>query len=233
MDKITDAFPGIEFNSDTSGHTAIWTIAEGINVTITIDSDNGYDLTLWDSKGTDFRGEMKAAVDEMKRMNEDSPVMLLRILRENLNGSVAGFDLDPINGNDEFPPYDPKTDPLVPRMKKIADQKRELMVYTYGTRYIFEDLKDSERCYNAAILRGVRTKELFKLRGTDPVIQQTVRSIPEFVPFIKNIIVEIERDDLNTISIICRGGHHRSVTAAEWLRHIYPEIVVKHLTIDH
>ena len=185
--------------------------------------------------GTDYTLELDKAHDEMKRMNEltsHPAVMMLRIFKENITGEIAGFDLDPQKGSDEYPPYDSTTDPLVSRLDKTVNKERALLIYTYGTRYVFKDPDDVERCFNAAELRGQRNNMLTKLRGTDPVLMQTVRVIPEFPSFIKGVVRDIEKNDLHCVSIICRGGHHRSVAAAEWLRLLYPKVEIEHMTIN-
>ena len=45
----------------------------------------------------------------------------------------------------------------------------------------------------------------------------------------RGIVLEIETKNLQVIAIICKGGHHRSVTAAELLRN--SSMKIKHLTI--
>ncbi len=123
--------------------------------------------------------------------------------------------------------------------KLNVDTKRKLHIYTYGTSFLFESPKGCQEVYNASVLRGNHKKhssefkELVKLRGTDLQIQHEVRECPIFYDFVKDLVEDIETRNLNTIAIICRAGHHRSVACAEMLVHLYPNRTVDHLTIKN
>jgi RNase adaptor protein for sRNA GlmZ degradation len=99
---------------------------------------------------------------------------------------------------------------------------RKLHIITCGTQFILDVPKQCQKVFNSAILRNDNTdrkspsfKALLKLRGTSSKIQQEVRDGKLFKNFMENVVQEIEDNNLATIGIICRAGHHRSVACAE------------------
>jgi hypothetical protein len=127
------------------------------------------------------------------------------------------------------------------KTKYNVNVNRKLKILTYGTR--FEPGLDLtkykiQETFNATVLRGGQEKNnltfklLIKLRGDDPRIQQEVRHAVLFESFVENIILNVETRNLERISIVCRAGHHRSVSCSEMLIHLYPLIKMKHLTIN-
>ncbi len=138
--------------------------------------------------------------------------------------------------------YDVTTDKLWIKLisKYNINVDRQLTVYTYGTVFIVNPLDDLniKKCQMLYDARQLRSKmhgsyKLLKtFRGTHLGLQEDIRSIPEFESFIINIVSDIEQQNLHTIAIFCRAGHHRSVACAELLKNIYTNIKLNHLTIN-
>ena len=228
VQQLTTSYPDLV--GDEKG--CQFSLTDGVTVWVE-PSSSGWELVLWDEKGTDYALRITEAREEVSRMDttpESELTTLLITLRENITGVVAGFDGE--SKDDGMVPYDHTIDPLIEKLRKEASPERELKVYTYGTRYVFVDPEGVQARFDACHLRGERNSELAKLRGTDPKLQQVVRVIPEFPDFLKGIVRQVETENLHTISIFCRGGHHRSVTAAELLRPLYPKVIIDHMNID-
>ena len=143
----------------------------------------------------------------------------------------------------DLPLYEGEKDIFWTKMKEKykIDTNRNLKILTYGTVYESKfDLSKYkiQETFNAIILRGgqknnnITFKQLVKLRGTDKRVQQEVRDAVLFETFTENIIKTIESKNLERIAIICRAGHHRSISVAEMLFNLYPNIKIKHLTIE-
>lgn len=151
--------------------------------------------------------------------------------------------IEPVIITDEIiPKYDGDNDVLWNKLKEKynVNVARDLTIVTYGTTFIFEIPKQCQVEYNVIHLRGVShnydkptKKALAKLRGTDLQIQQDVRMSNEiFEKTMNDIVFEIEQKNLTCIAIVCRAGHHRSVSCAEMLKYLYKNAITQHLTID-
>ena len=73
----------------------------------------------------------------------------------------------------------------------------------FGKKYRQAPPKDSLVTFNAAILNGLSR-----------AVQKSVERSKKFDTFMDQIISKIEKDDINTLSICCTSGRHRSVTCA-------------------
>jgi hypothetical protein len=218
-------------------------------------------IEIWDLFGTDYRELSEKLTELVnKTLTLDPGASFLEVAKEALADRLdedrdedhAGLVLvDPKSGY-VFEPYKGEEDPLWDSLRPlIKNSKRSLKVSTWGTRFILtpessgrvegtrfilpdvpDDIpKGVQQIFDASGLRGKRSKATIKLRGTDSILQKTVRDCPGFETFMRRIIVEVETKDLHHIGVICRGGHHRSVTVAELLKFLYPLRTVEHLTI--
>lgn len=209
---------------------------EFARATVFIDAQS-HTIDVWDLKGSDYRKVVKEVKDICeKTLLLDPGASFHDVAKEALADRLDGRQdagLDLVEG-ENLPPYDASCDPLWPSLAAIAKQDRPLRIDTYGTRYLFKDTlpKGIQATFDAGGLRGKRSKATIKLRGTDPILQQTVRECSGFETLARRIVVDIESGSLGHIAIICRGGHHRSVTMAELLKNVYPGALVNHLTID-
>jgi len=204
-------------------------------------------IEIWDLCGGDYR-ELSREIKDLviKTLALDPSASFLDVakealadrLDENRDEKFAGLTLvDPKSGY-VFEAYNGAEDPLWESLRPlIVDPNRSLKISTWGTRFILPDVpsdqpKGVQEIFDASHLRGKRSKATIKLRGTDPILQKTVRDCPGFETFLRRIVTEVETKDLRHIGVICRGGHHRSVTVAELLIFLYPQRTVDHLTID-
>jgi hypothetical protein len=115
---------------------------------------------------------------------------------------------------------------------------RELTIYTWGNSIRKYKPESSQMNFNAIPIVSLKREagmNLKKLTGTSQEIQQFVSEIPKFNSFISQIVTAIEDDpSLDTISINCKNGIHRSVAAAEILRReYYPNATIIHLELSH
>lgn len=123
---------------------------------------------------------------------------------------------------------------FLPSPEELAVTKdRDLLIFTWGKALRKSAPADSQCNFNAGILNGrgggadIRTQN-----GLTDVVQNNVASCGLFPRWISMVCAKVEFSNLNTISINCTKGRHRSVAAAEILRRVYyPEATVKHLTI--
>jgi hypothetical protein len=213
-------------------------------VTAYIDGDANT-IDVWDFVGTDYRRliqevqdvtEKTLALDPAASFDRVAKEALADRLDEKRSEAAAGLVL--VEDGYVFEPYDPSGDDLWERLRPLVkDPTKGLKVTTWGTRFILPDVpsdqpKGVEQIFDASHLRGKRSKATIKLRGTNPILQKTVRDCPGFESLMRRIVTEVETKGLSHIGVICRGGHHRSVTVAELLVNLYPEAKVSHLTID-
>jgi hypothetical protein len=192
------------------------------------------DVTLWDTRGTDFADVLRdaeAAVPDSVESHRRPAEVLLRV--QAALEPVAGFDgmNDDAAELADLPDYDSSADALVFELRGKVDVFRPLKITTYGTRFVFEPPAGVEAVYDVSTLRGTRNKFTQRLRGTDAKLLFTVRSIPEFEATVRRITTEIEAKGLSHVAVICRAGHHRSVAVAEWLKHVYTAGSTEHMTI--
>ena len=206
------------------------------------------EYNAWNNKGEDLTDRLSQAIADVELLPHQSEDKLILIVQSFVDsfGKIAGFDTQILEENDiDFPCYDGKSDKLwdILRIKYNVNTTRKLHIYTYGTRFWFDTIAGCQRTFDSAILRGslasvqkeqekLSYKSLLKLRGTSLKVQEEVRGAQLFRPFMEQIVSSIEASNLNTIAITCRAGHHRSVSCAEMLIHLYPNRTVEHLTID-
>lgn len=230
-----------ELYQGTTQYDDVFVVPVVEDITISIKRD-GTEGSSWDTKGNDYTARLKDVIKYVEynpHTKDDKLLLILQHFRDTFFGGVAGLE---ITGDDSIPisPYEGSKDYVWNQLKSSynVDTDRRLRIVTYGTAYIHEKPKKIQRVFNAAVLRGTVTKrsplqkKLIKLRGTDYRLQQSIRDTALFVKFINQVVKEIEQDDLQRVAIICRAGHHRSVACAEMLRHLYNNVVIKHLTID-
>ena len=242
MDNLKLSYPDmIESNN------LIFININDINVMFGTDLENieKYEYNAWDTKGNDYTSKLTQAICDVKKIPhnpKDNIILILQYFKDSL-GVIAGFDtntLSDIENDVNLSPYDGKSDLIwsVMKNKYNVNIDRYLKIYTYGTTFIFDAPKDCQHIFNASILKGsakenigLSYKSLLKLRGTSLKVQYEVRHAVMFTQFIEEIISKIEKENLKTIAIICRAGHHRSVACAEMLIHMYQNRIVEHLTI--
>ncbi len=219
------AFPG---RVDVSGGCA--TVALLPDATATVSRDG--EVVVWDAHGTDYTVMLAEAREEAGGA-PSGPAEVLVALQRAME-RTAGFV--PLSTSDvgyaDLEEYDPATDTLLLALRPSVQTTRPLSITTYGTRFVFEAPEGTQRVYDASGLRGERNKFTARLRGTDRRLQHTVRVIPQFDGFVRDIVEDIERNGWSAVAVTCRAGHHRSVAVAEWLAQLYPNTRVTHMTID-
>lgn len=128
--------------------------------------------------------------------------------------------------------------------KYNIDTTKQLKIYTFGSRFagrlsetdrakLFDKFDEVIKMFDASVLYSKDTtfdKLLYKLKGTDLAIQQSMKTTEIFDSFIEDIVKEIEDNNLDKIAIYCNAGHHRSVACAEMLKNLYLNVEVEHLT---
>ena len=229
--SLRAAFPG---RVVVSAEVAVVELTAEISASVSRDGD----VTLWDTRGTDYTCFVAALSSSVtpSRSAADRVVQTLLAAQAALEAtsgflpSAAGDALDDIAA---LPRYDPTSDRLLHTLRDSGrvDTRRPLRIVTYGTRFVFHPPAGTQRVFDASVLHGERNRFTARLRGTDPELQHTVRVIPEFEGFVRDIVRAVECEALTHIAVICRAGHHRSVTVAEWLALLYPDAIVSHLTI--
>jgi hypothetical protein len=238
MDDVIVSFPGTIVSDDDNILVPIYG-----NIMMSVKFDCS-DCVVWDDKGTDYTEKISNAIDDLTVIphnDRDKLLIFLQHFRDSVSiNNIAGMECGDESLID-MRPYDGSKDPIWKKMEIKFNVKvsRYLKIITYGTVYIFEKPKTCQTVFNASKLRGgqdrksVSYKMLIKLRGTDTRIQQDVRNAELFEKFINEIVCDVETNNLNTIAIICRAGHHRSVACAEMLKHLYKNAITEHMTIDN
>ena len=145
----------------------------------------------------------------------------------------AGFDSDISEDEKDF---DLDDDSFWKYLYDIAENDREIAIYTYGNRY--KQYKywcsQMQKSFNCLVVNSAKPKnvDLRNIRGTHIQLQKAVRRGSNFEPVVTNIVTSIENEKLHKIGVYCRAGHHRSVAVAEMLKkYVYKNAKVKHLTI--
>lgn len=185
-------------------------------LTITVDGIDAEDLTDWatmqietDVKrfGSQLLKWVKASQGERTGLLEDEP---------------DSPSLSPRRGLQ----FLPKPDFLAVR------NDRQLLIYTWGKALQKAPPADSQFNFNAGVLNGRGTADLWLMNGLEDVVQSNILCCGLFPRWIGMVCSKIEKESLHTISINCTKGRHRSVAAAEILRkHYYPNATIQHLTI--
>lgn len=114
-----------------------------------------------------------------------------------------------------------------------VDRARALLVYTWGKALRKAAPADSQCNFNAGILNGRGGgADLRTMNGLSEEVQNNVKCCTLFPRWISMVCHKVEHSGLNTISINCTKGRHRSVAAAMILKETYyPQATVVHLTI--
>lgn len=243
MDQLIAAYPDAVINRDN----LTIEVSSGIFVMCNLDIEN-HEYNSWDLKGNNLTQKVKHAIDDVNLVphtKENKLVLILQHVRDGFR-KIAGFDTKTIEENDvDFPEYDVTTDLIWQHLEKkfSVNTERKLNIVTYGTTFILDTPKKCQKVFNSAILRGsyanapekfsLAYKSLLKLRGTSKKVQWEVRGAELFKSFMEEVVKSIEENNLTTIGIICRAGHHRSVSCAEMLVHLYPNRTVEHLTLNN
>jgi hypothetical protein len=115
---------------------------------------------------------------------------------------------------------------------------REITIYTWGNSIRKYKPEYCQMNFNAIPIVSLKRDagmNLKKLNGMGHEIQQFLSEIPKFNFFISQIVAAIENNpSLESISINCKNGIHRSVAAAEILkREYYPYATIVHLELGH
>ncbi len=244
MDNLKIAYP----NANIKDNILIIEVLDDISVMFNITDIENNEYHAWDTRGVNYTEKLKQAIADVQiipHTEKDKLVLILQYFKDSFS-KIAGFDTNTINENDvDFPKYDGLTDSLWPVLKHKfnVNTERILKIYTYGTTFMLEPPKDCQKIFNSSILRGSHSnapekfglsyKSLLKLRGTSLKVQKEVRGAELYRSFMEEIVANIEGNNLHVIAIICRAGHHRSVSCAEMLIHLYPNRIVKHLTIEN
>jgi hypothetical protein len=205
----------------------------------------------WNLKGDSFEEKLKRAFEYVRTVSHnpaDKYLLFLNCFKDCFH-RIPGFDgktLSDVELNlSLFPDYLGSADLFWEscRQKFSVRSNRKLCVLTWGSALMPVPPSECQACYNSAVIRGSATKIertgeadaqyklLIKLRGTSGKVQYEVRGSNLFEKFIENIVSEIEQKDLTTIGIFCVRGHHRSVSCAEMLIHLYPQLTTRHLTL--
>jgi RNase adaptor protein for sRNA GlmZ degradation len=110
------------------------------------------------------------------------------------------------------------------------------VIETYGNKFSkYKHYTGVQRRFNALVINSQKPKhvDLRYARGTHREVQKCVASGKRFEEVMTNIVQTTERDNLQSIGIYCRAGHHRSVACGELLhKHVYLKATVHHLTIS-
>lgn len=114
-----------------------------------------------------------------------------------------------------------------------VDGTRHLVIYTWGKAFRNNKPADSQYNFNAGILNGRGGgADLRTMNGTTDKVQMNVASCSLFPRWLEMVCNKIETSALQTISINCTKGRHRSVAAAEILKKFYyPRAEVRHVDI--
>lgn len=202
-----------------------------------------YDVSIIDSNGINYNKEIIDIIallnDENKEINETDvykyqlPKNILVEFLERRTDS-AGFDSDISENEEEF---DLEEDPFWIDLRKVATLDRKLKIYTYGNRYKQYTYWNTivQRSFNALVINSAKARnvDLRNIRGTHVQLQKAVRRGSNFENVVNNIVNRVETENLHTIGVYCRAGHHRSVAIAEMLKkYVYVGSVINHLTIN-
>ena len=102
------------------------------------------------------------------------------------------------------------------------DRNRKLTIYTYGEKNTNHKKPKCQVIFDvSSFATKIEKTDIKKYDGRDQIIQNAIIQHPIFDILIENIINEIEKDNLNTISFVCNHGKHRSVGWAEILKKYY------------
>lgn len=235
LEEIKEIYPNATYDNFT------YTIEILKNIFCFITSD--FDICMWQESNYEDIICFDDILQDLPQMTNDNLLEVLEIIKKRIlfdNTYAAGFDMNEDAEIQEFQPYDPTKDIFWNNVinKCNIDRNRKLHIYTYGDQYLTNSPKKSQQKFNASILRSefkrnkTMIKELRKLRGTNPKLQQEIRQSKLFENFVFDIIKTIENNNLTCISIFCRAGHHRSVACAEMLKNLYNNATIEHLTID-
>lgn len=244
LKKLTLAYPE---KIDTKGNFVSFEPLKGVHVLFHNDIENN-EYNAWNDKGVDLTKKLTDAINDSKLLNynpEDKLVTIFQLFIDSFS-RIPGFGAKLLEENDiDFPCYDGQNDNIwnILKTKYNVNTNRKLCVYTYGTKFMVDVPKQCQRVFDSSILRGslanssekegLSYKSLLKLRGTSLKVQEEVRGAELFKSFMENVVKTIEENDYSKIAITCRAGHHRSVSCAEMLVHLYPDRTVNHLTISN
>ena len=102
------------------------------------------------------------------------------------------------------------------------DRNRKLTIYTYGEKNTNHKKPKCQVIFDvSSFATKIEKTDIKKYDGRDQIIQNAIIQHPIFDILIENVINEIEKDNLNTISFVCNHGKHRSVGWAEILKKYY------------
>ena len=239
VNKIKLSFP------DTTFENNYFTVLISKDVVLISDFDMTDIYAYNKNDAIDYTKDINNIIEKITSITDDKLLTFLQMFKDFIIGtSCYGMNYTLNDSTVDLPKYDFSSDLFWKSMMDKYNVKinRRLRIITYGT--VFESSIDDlpkykiQKTYNAIVLRGgsdkssISFKQIIKLRGTDLRIQYEIRQAVLFESFIENIISEIEQNDYVYIAIICRAGHHRSVSVAEMLKYLYLDIKCKHLTIE-
>ena len=113
----------------------------------------------------------------------------------------------------------------------VTNDSRKLTIYSWG-----RNVCSSPQCDVTFDLVHFRSeyqkRDICKSDGTDPMIQERMRSHSHYEALMAIVVRTIEKNQPSTVSFACSWGKHRSVAFAELLRsEYYPRARVKHLEL--
>jgi len=180
------------------------------------------ELYLSDSDGVEYDAE--TYLDETGRDVERAT----RLFFEQETAVAAGFDGGAAAAEENLTTF-------WKFLAARATNDRPLRIETFGNKFKqYKHYTGVDKTFNALVISSQKPKhiDLRHGRGTDPEIQKVVAAGKRFEEVMTAIVRTTERDNLASIGIYCRAGHHRSVACGELLKkHVYPLATVKHLTI--
>jgi len=194
------------------------------------------DIKIFDQNGIEYRDKVEELIKESFReeiFSNNVPLYVLKTFIEDYL-DCAGFGLD---GNaSDCEDMDLSKDPFWKYIKDLYKVKEDrlLQIHTFGNKYKkFASWKNDTDKSFGAFVESKKPKNLRNMRGTDEGIQKTVRSGKKFELIMANIVREVEGQNMKTIGIFCRAGHHRSVACGELLKkYVYTKAKITHKTIN-
>ena len=114
---------------------------------------------------------------------------------------------------------------------KEYNKNRKLKIFTYGYKLKEHSTPKCQVIFDVSTFATkIEKTDIKKYDGRDQIIQNAIIQHPIFDILIENVINEIEKGNLNSISFVCNHGKHRSVGWAEILKkYYYPFSNIKHL----
>lgn len=115
------------------------------------------------------------------------------------------------------------------------NSEREIIIQTWGNRLRKSHPQESQRNFNVCgVSYKKRTSEidLRSMTGMDKVLKDKISTAPRFDMYIASIVRIVENENMNSISVNCSKGRHRSVSVANYLKDkFWPKAKVYHIEL--